>query len=124
MIKDKSEASLSILYEIQGIQPYDRIPGYVGILLVPSEALDIKKKPKPQIHTGFGMMEVGREDMPEQMKEFLEKLMGQRPGADEDRNIIVIRDKEVFQNSGWKYGDQIKVTFDKIVMDDEKEHGT
>jgi hypothetical protein len=112
----KTDSSkLNIIYVIKGIQPYDQIKGYVGILLVPMDALYLPKEKKSNIIVS-GPMGMPPEAMAE-MQEVFGKMLGMKQRSPEaDREIVIIEPDETFQNRGWHYGDQISVTFEKLVL--------
>jgi hypothetical protein len=111
-----TDKKMSILYTIKGIQPYSPINGFVAILLSPVDKIPDSKVKKPNINMGI----VGQEgpipnDVMEQMQEIFQQMtgMGKRDN-NKDREIILIESEMVFQKRGWRYGDTITATFEKI----------
>jgi hypothetical protein len=116
------QEQLNIKYSIKGIQPYDQITGWVEILLVPMDPLNVPKTRKmPKNIMISGPAGPIPEEAMEQMQGFLEHIM---PGmgarsTERDREIVLIEEERLFQDRGWKYGDQISVTFEKLEMKDD-----
>jgi hypothetical protein len=127
MIAEQKQTNINIKYSIKGIQPYDQIPGWVEILLVPMDPLNLPKSRRPRniIVSPMGGGPVPDEVM-EQMQGFMEQIIpgGMRRTPERDREIVLIEEERLFQERGWKYGDQISVTFEKVVINDEPEGGT
>jgi len=117
--KKEKEDKMQILYTIKGIQPYDSLKNYVAILLSPVDKIhDYMKEenPKPKINMGV----IGPEgpippEVQEQMQEFVQNMMGMKKrDHNKDRNIVLIEPEIVFQKRGWRYGDTITATFEKL----------
>lgn len=120
-MSETKESKFSIMYEIKGIGPYDRIKGWVSILLMPLDSLDMPKDKKRNITVqGFSPMGPASPEAMEEMQEVLGQMFGGLPKQrqDKEREIVIIEKDDDFQKRGWKYGDQISVTFEKLEMKD------
>jgi len=118
---------LSIKYTIKGIQPYDhdRIKGWVSILLVPMDPLSLPAAPKKRMMTGFTpdgspIPKEAIEEMQAVITNILPFPIMQQRTPENDREIVIIEEESEFNSRGWKYGDQINVTFEKLEVDDGK----
>ena len=112
-----TDGKLAILYTIKGIQPYDRIKGYVIILLVPVDKLNVMELKKKNNMNVVGMMGPGG-PIPQEVLQQLEDMFGNMPGMksrgiEDDRRIVLIEEEMTFQKRGWKYNDTIIATFEK-----------
>jgi len=115
---EMKQEPLNIKYSIKGIQPYDRMSGWVCVLLIPMDPLNTPKLKKKNLQIVGPMGPIPEEAM-EEMQQFFSKLIGQRSGtAEEDREIVLILENETFRRLGWKYDDQIGVTFEKLELKD------
>ena len=116
----KEENKLNIIYEIKGIGPYDRVKDWVSVLLVPMDPLDIPTNKKKGNIMVQGFSPMGGAVPPEAIEEMQEVIskMFNIPKQDEEaeRDIVIIEKDTDFQKRGWKYGDQISVTFEKLII--------
>jgi hypothetical protein len=118
---ENKESKLSIVYQIKGIGPYDRFKGWVSILLVPLDPLDMPKEKKRNIVVSPMGGPMGG-PIPEEIQEVFGQIFGggfnMRQRQEEDREIFLIEKDDDFQKRNWKYGDQICVTFEKMEIKD------
>jgi hypothetical protein len=112
-----TDKKMQILYTIKGIQPYDVLKEHVAILLVPIDKIGVALEQKTRsIQIGkFGAGMGDAPPMPPELINMLEKMAGIRKGdAERDRQIVLIEEEALFQKRGWRYGDTITATFDKL----------
>ena len=112
-----TDKKMQILYTIKGIQPYDPIEGYVAILLSPVDNIQHQgMKTKPRIN--MGMVGPGGpvpQEVLDQLQDMVQSMTGsKRRSPEKDREIILIESEILFQKRGWRYGDTITATFDKL----------
>jgi hypothetical protein len=119
--EESKESKFSIMYVVQGIGPYDRLKDWVQILLMPMDPLDVPKEQRRGniMVRGIGPMgPVPPEAMDEMQAMFSQLLPQLRQRPEEGREIVLIEKDVDFQKRGWKYRDQINVTFEKLEMKD------
>ena len=126
----KEESKLTILYTLNGIQPYTPIEGYVALLLSPFDNLNEPKRIPRKLPGNIKVMGMGRQgpipaedmqEMQQQIEHVMENLTGMhRKNHDDDRDIIIIEPKEDYQKRNWNYGALIEATFVKVEDKQEK----
>lgn len=121
--------NITILYEIKGIRPSIRKNGYVEVLMSPVDKWNENEKNDLPIKiTGIGpdggmlppeimnqMNQLMRDALPPHMRQIHEK---------DPRTLLHVESEIEFMARGWKYGDTISITLEKIDannIDNEKQ---
>jgi len=113
------EEKMQILYTIKGIRPYDRINGFVAVLLSPVDNLQEngidKDKERVKVSAVGPCGEMVPQEVLEQIQGLFQQMTGTgKKGKNSDRNIVLIESEIMFQKRGWHYGDTVTATFEKI----------
>lgn len=118
----KEDNKITILYQIKGIRPSVRKNGYVEVLMSPMDKWDLKKEEDnlPVKITGIGpdggmLPPELMKQMNQLMKDALPHHMRQR--EKDPRTLLHVESEIEFMARGWKYGDTISITLEKVNTD-------
>ena len=114
---------ITILYQIKGIRPSLRKNGYVEVIMSPIDKWNLEKEEDnlPVKITGIGpdggmLPPELMKQMNKLMKDALPPHLRQRHEKD-PRTLLHVESEIEFMARGWKYGDTISITLEKISAD-------
>ena len=116
----KEDNKITILYQIKGIRPSTRKNGYVEVIMSPIDKIEHEKDDLPIKITGFGPD--GDMLPPEMMKQMNQLMIDALPPhmrrrEKDPRTLLHVESEIEFMARGWKYGDTISITLEKVNAD-------
>jgi len=115
----KEDNKITILYQIKGIRPSIRKNGYVEVIMSPIDEIEHGKEKDdlPIKITGFGPD--GGMLPPELMKQMNQLMIDALPPhmrqrEKDPRTLLHVESEIEFMARGWKYGDTISITLEKV----------